>query len=352
MKTGNYMKLYFDLFDTLPCFEDVYLISWLKDRRAIFKKDKDGWFRCGKDYMDKYFSSTASSGKAWSYNTYNKHFETLEEAGLIEKDTRRCGKNQEWWFKFNDKLFSELIADYNDESKDEYKDEYKADSKDEYKVDSKDDSKSNRVIHNTYNINQNTDIREQKDDDASSSPSSEQLSIYQPLYDKFRQILHGQFFSIKLISEWAAPLLAREYTVKEMCDVIECKGKEWITEEKMRQWIRPQTLFKPEKFSEYLSQSKVMLANLTQQEKEEKELQEAKELAEKICSGEIVIEHKVDEAEVLFDKICSEKGWKPSESNKRTIVDKIRNSKQFADGSIQSIIEECSAPIELYTKLS
>ena len=246
------MKLYFDLFDTLPCFEDVYLISWLKDRRAIFKKDKDGWFRCGKDYMDKYFSSTASSGKAWSYNTYNKHFETLEEAGLIEKDTRRCGKNQEWWFKFNDKLFSELIADYNDESKDEYKDEYKADSKDESKVDSKDDSNSNRVIHNTYNINQNTDIREQKDDDA----SSEQLSKYQPLYDKFKEVLGMCIYSVEDIGKYESQILKCEYTIQDMIDVIECKGKEWINDNNMRQWIRPQTLFKPEKFGQYLIQAK------------------------------------------------------------------------------------------------
>ena len=48
--------------------------------------------------------------------------------------------------------------------------------------------------------------------------------------------------------------LAEGYTVADCCRVIDLKAAQWLHDERMRTYLRPTTLFRPEKFESYLNQ--------------------------------------------------------------------------------------------------
>ena len=168
---------------------------------------------------------------------------------------------------------------------------------------------------------------------------------------KFRAVLGLDVFPIEVIEQYATPLLEARYSVNDLCNVIDCKAREWINEPSMRGYIRPQTLFGP-KFSIYLNQSKVALANITKQERIEKENKEVQERAQKVIDNPELRIKEVDEVEVLFDSICEKKGWNVSGSNKAATIQKIKKSKQYEDGSIQDILESAESMLDLYRKIS
>ena len=53
--------------------------------------------------------------------------------------------------------------------------------------------------------------------------------------------------------ELVGTLLDRGYTVEDIIRVVNRKSAEWLGSEKMRPYLRPSTLFNPEKFDEYLN---------------------------------------------------------------------------------------------------
>lgn len=48
--------------------------------------------------------------------------------------------------------------------------------------------------------------------------------------------------------------LAEGYTVADCCRVIDLKAAQWLHDERMRTYLRPTTLFRPEKFESYLNE--------------------------------------------------------------------------------------------------
>lgn len=73
----------------------------------------------------------------------------------------------------------------------------------------------------------------------------------------FHFVFNIDVYPIELIGKYAIPLLSEGYAVEDLCAVVKYKGAGWIDSDKMREFIRPQTLFKREKFDEYLSEARM-----------------------------------------------------------------------------------------------
>lgn len=105
-------------------------------------------------------------------------------------------------------------------------------------------------------------------------------------------------------------LLAAGYTADQMRTVIDRKCDEWLTDEKMRTYLRPSTLF-GEKFGEYLS-APISLKSERKQDEAKKKKSLEKELTEKRQSldvlrtslSEIPGGTRMDERRVLKEQIA------------------------------------------------
>lgn len=73
----------------------------------------------------------------------------------------------------------------------------------------------------------------------------------------FRTVLGFDNYPIEVIRQYAIPLLSSGKTADDLCSVVTGIGKKWINSE-MAVNIRPQTLFKPEKFNGYLAQANIL----------------------------------------------------------------------------------------------
>lgn len=73
----------------------------------------------------------------------------------------------------------------------------------------------------------------------------------------FHFVFNIDVYPIELIGKYAIPLLSEGYAVEDLCAVVKYKGAGWIDSDKMREFIRPQTLFKRERFDEYLSEARM-----------------------------------------------------------------------------------------------
>lgn len=170
--------------------------------------------------------------------------------------------------------------------------------------------KRNQLDANDANTNKNTNTNKDKntntmsaETDASSLPSF--LIGY--LNDKA-----GTNYNVtKSVSVQIEGLLADGYSPDQMRTVIDRKCDEWLTDEKMRMYLRPSTLF-GEKFSEYVSAPISLKAERKQDEAKtrrslEKELVDKRTSLETLRSSleEIPNGTRMDERRALADQIAT-----------------------------------------------
>lgn len=180
-------------------------------------------------------------------------------------------------------------------------------------------------------------------------PTPSPTTNYQPVYDKFTEVLGGEYIEMRTIVEWAEPLLQRDYTIQNMVDVIEAMSEEW----KGKDWfqnIRPQTLFNldPDRFPKYLQTAKMKLYNperlarieyeKQEQEERKKKEEERKEYQRKVQSGEIkVYDYNKDPVKVLVYDLYKERGFTTSTENNLRLI--VKNLQGCSEDKIREIFD-------------
>lgn len=337
----NFGKPYLKTTDQCLLFA---LADWSQSPQAY--RNEEGYFQCSNPLLKPKYITFVDE-------TIRKSFDRLQQYGYVEyywndEDYAKSQFGQATrWCRLTDKC-ADIIPD-----KDTDKDTGKDITKGTDKGTDKDTTKENHINHISYN--QNSDIREQNDDDASSSPSSEQLSKYQPLYDKFKQVLGGEFFSIDIIYRYASPLIRREYTIQDLLDVIEYKGKIW-NDDTHRSNINPKTLFKEDegRFEMYLAESKAALyspSRLAEIESEKKAAEEYREHEKLINSPEYkASQERRKKCEDFLNELLVKRSWNPN--NRKGLVDKLYyNENKLSQDTIREIFDNAKDIFEVYDKL-
>lgn len=182
---------------------------------------------------------------------------------------------------------------------------------DKVKGEKEDTNVYDRIPPNTFATNTNTKTNTDTKTDAdttSSETDAESLSIF--LLDYLNEKAGTQYVVGNADLKRTRDLLAAGYNADQMRTVIDRKCDEWLTDEKMRTYLRPSTLF-GEKFGEYLSAPISLMTERKQDEAKKKKSLE-KELTEKRQSldvlrsslSEIPGGTRMDERRVLKEQIA------------------------------------------------
>lgn len=148
-------------------------------------------------------------------------------------------------------------------------------------------SKSIQLDANDANTNTNKDTNTKTDTDTntmSAETDAESLAIF--LLDYLNEKAGTRYIVGNPELKRVQSLLDAGYTGNQMRTVIDRKCDEWLTDEKMRTYLRPSTLF-GDKFSEYLSAPISLMTERKQDEAKKKKSLE-KELSEKRQSLEVM----------------------------------------------------------------
>ena len=103
------------------------------------------------------------------------------------------------------------------------------------------------------NDNENDNENENDNDNESGLNPGGSLSLSSSLVSYLNKKTGSNYRATKSITERIGSLLADGYTAEDMARVIDLKVSEWGGSEKMRQYLRPSTLF-GDKFEEYVQQ--------------------------------------------------------------------------------------------------
>lgn len=146
------------------------------------------------------------------------------------------------------------------------------------------ESENHRFLDSKPNVNVdvNADVYADEDGDVSGSSTntdaeSLSLSLISYLNEKT-----GSRYRPKSAEQRIQNLLEQGYSEADMRKVIDRKYSEWFNDEKMRDYLRPSTLF-GNKFSEYLN-APISIQGERQQKKEENRNNLAKQKAEKMAA--------------------------------------------------------------------
>ena len=347
---NNTIIVYLELFNYLACFEDVYLMSLLLYLSETKRPDKDGWYSFYRNDMKEYLVSAGSKkGDGWDYKTFNSHFATLEDAGLIKKETDGRGFNQRWLILFNPSLGASLGVTVGASvgvtvgiTPNKYI-----------------DNTTNRPIDNTViGITSNTE-KEEVDDGYINKQENQPIDIPSSKTDDISFLsksidrilgISGAYTNDE-IYRYAFPLFERGVGVEDMIlvfdwayDVLGGKGYS----------VTPKSCFNEEKFTGKLTDAKIWKNNNPNKVTNVSDLylewdkqknpdkyakqQEEEEKAKIVAKHKQEIEKRRESAEYAFDRLCSLKGWAVSQSNKGYFVDLIINSPLYKD--MQSIFDE------------
>ena len=165
-----------------------------------------------------------------------------------------------------------------------------------------------RIRTNTNATDRDKDRDRKKERDKESVPDASSLSSY--LIGYLNEKAGTNYNVTQSVRQQVEGLFAAGYTADQMRTVIDRKCDEWLTDEKMRTYLRPSTLF-GEKFGEYLS-APISLKSERKQDEAKKKKSLEKELTEKRQSldvlrsslSEIPGGTRMDERRVLKEQIA------------------------------------------------
>ena len=106
---------------------------------------------------------------------------------------------------------------------------------------------------NNPNDNENDNDNDNDNDNESGLNPDSAPSLSSSLVDYLNKKTGSNYRATKSVTERIGDLVADGYTAEDMARVIDLKVSEWGDSEKMRQYLRPSTLF-GEKFEEYVQQ--------------------------------------------------------------------------------------------------
>ena len=106
---------------------------------------------------------------------------------------------------------------------------------------------------NNPNDNENDNDNDNDNDNESGLNPDSAPSLSSSLVDYLNKKTGSNYRATKSVTERIGDLVADGYTAEDMARVIDLKVSEWGGSEKMRQYLRPSTLF-GEKFEEYVQQ--------------------------------------------------------------------------------------------------
>jgi uncharacterized phage protein (TIGR02220 family) len=142
----------------------------------------------------------------------------------------------------NSDIKADINADIKDEIKDDINNEIKVEINDDINADSELKSRgvSDSVSVNKY-ISPNGDIVEQTIDEVIGYLNAATQSNFKKTTEAYRKTIRAR--------------LNEGYTLDDFKKVIDSRVKIWGEDERMREYLRPQTLFRPSNFESYLNEA-------------------------------------------------------------------------------------------------
>lgn len=144
--------------------------------------------------------------------------------------------------KAREKKNTDINSDIKDEIKDDINNEIKTEINDDINADSELKSRgvSDSVSVNKY-ISPNGDIVEQTIDEVIGHLNAATQSNFKKTTEAYRKTIRAR--------------LNEGYTLDDFKKVIDSRVKIWGEDERMREYLRPQTLFRPSNFESYLNEA-------------------------------------------------------------------------------------------------
>lgn len=245
--------------------EVARFVGFLADMQGYAREmntiTEDGFFFCT--------SNTIEEWLKFDVRKQRKLVKVLEDEGVLT--TKRMGLPAKRYFKFNSIKLLELlninVVDLKDtlNSAEVYTQEctnlYTLDYAEMYTNKNKD----NKTKNNNMSSEENDTLEETKTDTVgrsnkvTSAPSSSKKDIQ--LVEEVISYLNektGKKFQASTKSyqkEILGRLKTGDYTLEDFKTVIDFKCKEWLNNEKMNKYLRPDTLFRDSNFNKYLNEA-------------------------------------------------------------------------------------------------